>query len=81
MIIKDVSTALKVSDGIRAGTVWVNTYGHVAPNGTLLSRWQVYSHSLAPFGGFKSSGIGREYGEYGLQAFTEVKSVYIKYDK
>lgn len=29
----------------------------------------------APFGGFKMSGIGRELGEYGLQAYTEIKTV------
>ena len=31
----------------------------------------------APFGGFKSSGIGRELGEYGLSNYTEVKTVFI----
>jgi aldehyde dehydrogenase (NAD+) len=32
----------------------------------------------APFGGFKQSGIGRELGEYGLQQYTQVKSVIVK---
>lgn len=32
----------------------------------------------APFGGYKMSGHGREMGEYGLQAYTEVKSVIVK---
>jgi len=30
-----------------------------------------------PFGGYKHSGIGRELGEYGLQNYTQVKSVYV----
>lgn len=32
----------------------------------------------APFGGYKMSGHGRENGEYGLQNYTEVKSVIVK---
>ena len=48
----------------RAGTVWVNCY-HVLD-------------TRAPFGGFKQSGIGRELGEYGLQEYTEVKTVTVK---
>jgi hypothetical protein len=32
----------------------------------------------APFGGFKQSGIGRELGEYGLQQYTEGKTVIVK---
>ena len=34
--------------------------------------------AAAPFGGFKQSGIGRELGEYGLQQYTEIKTVTIK---
>ena len=52
------------ADSIRAGTVWVNCYNVLDPR--------------APFGGFKQSGIGRELGEYGLQQYTEVKTVMVK---
>jgi aldehyde dehydrogenase (NAD+) len=58
---RDISKALKVSHGLRAGTVWVNCY-------------DVFD-AAAPFGGFKMSGIGRELGEYALQLYTEVKTV------
>ncbi|RCN44002.1 hypothetical protein ANCCAN_10029 [Ancylostoma caninum] len=34
--------------------------------------------AAAPFGGYKQSGIGRELGEYALEAYTEVKTVTIK---
>ena len=51
-------------NSVRAGTVWVNCY-------------DVFD-AAAPFGGFKMSGIGRELGEYGLQQYTEVKTVTVK---
>ncbi|KAF6208768.1 hypothetical protein GE061_014508 [Apolygus lucorum] len=50
--------------GIRAGSVWVNCYFMITPQ--------------SPFGGYKMSGIGREGGSYGIHAFSEMKSVYIK---
>jgi len=60
---KDINTALRVSNALRAGTVWVNCYG-------LLS-------TALPFGGFKQSGIGRELGEAALANYTQSKAVAI----
>jgi aldehyde dehydrogenase (NAD+) len=58
---KDVQKALRLANGLRVGTVWVNCY-------------DVFDAG-APFGGFKMSGIGRELGQYALQLYTEVKTV------
>ncbi|KAH0497657.1 hypothetical protein TgHK011_004946 [Trichoderma gracile] len=60
----DINTTIRVSNQLKAGTVWVNTYNSLS--------YQV------PFGGFKESGIGREMGEYALSDYTQVKSVRIK---
>jgi aldehyde dehydrogenase (NAD+) len=61
---RDIKKALAVSAAVRAGTVWVNCYNIM--------------DTRAPFGGFKQSGIGRELGEYGLQQYTQIKSVIVK---
>ncbi|MGD0894291.1 MAG: aldehyde dehydrogenase family protein [Terracidiphilus sp.] len=61
---RDIKKAHAVANGVRAGTVWVNCYNIL--------------DTRAPFGGFKQSGTGRELGEYGLQQYTEVKTVIIK---
>jgi aldehyde dehydrogenase (NAD+) len=61
---RDIQKAMAVANSVRAGTVWVNCYNVL--------------DSRAPFGGFKQSGIGRELGEYGLQQYTEVKTVMVK---
>src|SRR5450759_3604023 len=58
---KDIGKATAIANGLRAGTVWVNCY-------------DVFD-AAAPFGGFKQSGMGRELGEYGLQQYSEVKTV------
>ncbi|XP_015254583.1 PREDICTED: aldehyde dehydrogenase, mitochondrial [Cyprinodon variegatus] len=60
----DIDKANYVSSGLRAGTVWINCYNVFVPQ--------------APFGGYKASGNGRELGEYGLEAYTEVKTVTMK---
>ena len=50
---------------IEAGTVWVNNHVPVDPN--------------LPFGGYKQSGLGREFGRAAIEGFTEGKSVCIAY--
>ncbi|KAG7273952.1 hypothetical protein CRUP_021236 [Coryphaenoides rupestris] len=61
---KDIDKAHYISNGLRAGTVWINCY-------------DVFG-AQAPFGGYKASGNGRELGEYGLANYTEVKTVTVK---
>ncbi|HVA47511.1 MAG TPA: aldehyde dehydrogenase family protein [Pirellulales bacterium] len=58
---RDVSKAHHLAAKIKAGTVWINCY-------------DVFDAG-APFGGFKMSGMGRELGERGLEAYTETKTV------
>jgi acyl-CoA reductase-like NAD-dependent aldehyde dehydrogenase len=59
---RDLSNAHKLAAMLRAGMVFVNTWGAVDPS--------------APFGGFKASGIGREHGHDGLDAYLESKTVW-----
>jgi aldehyde dehydrogenase (NAD+) len=61
---RDITKAHRIANDVRAGTVWVNCY-------------DVFD-AAAPFGGFKQSGIGRELGEYGLQQYSEIKTVTVK---
>ena len=63
VVLEDVGKALYMSNSLRAGTVWVNCYDVL--------------EAQVPFGGYKQSGVGRELGEYGLEAYTEVKTVTI----
>ncbi|QIU90369.1 aldehyde dehydrogenase [Yokenella regensburgei] len=60
---RDSGRALRLSEQLEAGTVWINTY-------------KVFSVST-PFGGFKESGLGREKGIQGLKAWMQQKSVYL----
>lgn len=61
---KDIDKAITISNALQAGTVWVNTY-HIVT-------------AQAPFGGYKESGIGREYSEEGVREYCQIKTVTIK---
>ncbi len=63
---RDVGRALRVARGVQAGNLSVNSHSSVR-----------YS---TPFGGFKQSGLGRELGPDALDAFTDVKNVFIATD-
>lgn len=60
---RDVKKAHQLSRQLRAGTVWINTYGLM--------------DAALPFGGYKSSGFGRELGQAALDHYTEIKTVWM----
>lgn len=59
---ENIRQAARVAADIDAGSVWINEYG--------------VTSQAVPFGGFKQSGIGRELGSYGLDAYIQIKSVH-----
>jgi acyl-CoA reductase-like NAD-dependent aldehyde dehydrogenase len=59
---RDLATAHRVAARLRAGTVYVNRWGMSDP--------------AVPFGGIKSSGVGREHGREGLDSYLETKTVW-----
>jgi len=60
---RDVKKAHTVSRRLKAGTVWINTYGLM--------------DAALPFGGYKSSGFGRELGAHAIEHYTEMKTVWL----
>lgn len=60
---KDVKKAHYVASKLKAGTVWINTYN-------------VYD-TAAAFGGYKQSGFGRDMSMHALEAYTQVKTVWV----
>ena len=62
---QSLGTAHRMAKAIRAGTVWVNTYGGLDP--------------AVPFGGYKTSGIGRECGLEQMEEYLETKAVIMKF--
>ena len=61
---RDINNALKVSNGLRTGSVWINCYQVMDP--------------AVPFGGYKMSGYGRESGTEHMEEFLQTKAVWIK---
>jgi (Z)-2-((N-methylformamido)methylene)-5-hydroxybutyrolactone dehydrogenase len=60
---RDIGRAIRMSEKLQAGTVWVNTYRAVS--------------FMAPFGGYKDSGLGRESGIEAIQEYLQTKCVWI----
>ena len=60
---RDIQLAHRMAAAIKAGSVWINTY-----NGF---------DTASPFGGYKQSGFGRDLGQYALDQYTNVKSVWV----
>ena len=61
---RDLSRAHRVADQLQAGNIWINSYNLIPPG--------------LPFGGSKQSGFGREGSIYAMEAYTEVKAVYVQ---
>ncbi|WP_398491428.1 aldehyde dehydrogenase [Variovorax sp.] len=60
---QDIGRAMRMSEKLQAGTVWINTYRAVS--------------FMAPFGGYKDSGLGRENGIDAVREYLQTKSVWI----
>ncbi|WVR06179.1 hypothetical protein IAU60_003209 [Kwoniella sp. DSM 27419] len=58
----DARQQTRLAAAIDSGTIWLNQYGILHPG--------------VPFGGFKQSGVGRELGTYGMEAYQQVKAVH-----
>lgn len=63
VLTNDINKALKFANSVRAGTCWINCYFVVRPQ--------------TPFGGYKMSGIGRDFGEESLKEHVETKTITI----
>ena len=66
-VTRDINKAMKIATRVRAGSVWVNTFGKMFQS--------------TEMGGFKQSGLGRQYGLEGLFEYTELKHVNIQIEK
>jgi succinate-semialdehyde dehydrogenase/glutarate-semialdehyde dehydrogenase len=62
---RDIGKALEYSRELEVGSLWINRVHQACKE--------------APFGGFKESGLGREKSHFGIQEFTELKTIYLGY--
>ncbi|MBM2811035.1 MAG: glycine betaine aldehyde dehydrogenase [Chloroflexi bacterium] len=60
----DISKAIRVAKKVKSGMVWINTFGKL--------------YAAGEMGGYKQSGIGRQYGLEGLWEFTEMKHINVQ---
>ena len=60
---RDIPKAITIAKRIRTGTVWINDFHLI--------------NALAPFGGYKQSGVGRELGPHGLLEYTQAKHIHV----
>lgn len=60
---QDIGRAMRMAEGLQAGSVWINCYRQVS--------------FLSPFGGYKDSGVGRENGMEAVKEYLQVKSVWV----
>jgi len=63
----DIGRVHRMAGGMKAGTVWINTYG--------------YTDVRLPWGGSGESGLGREHGDTALENFTEPKAIWLALDQ
>lgn len=59
----NLQRALRLPRKLQAGTIWVNQYNMITP--------------YTPFGGFKQSGFGKDLSKYAVDAYTQIKNVYV----
>src|SRR5258707_821000 len=62
----DIGRVHRIAAGLKAGTVWINTYG--------------YTDVRLPWGGSGESGLGREHGDAAIEKFTQPKAIWLALD-
>jgi len=66
VVTRDIAKAFWIAKNIRSGTVWINQYDNL--------------DALAPFGGYRQSGWGREKGEECIENYLETKFISFPYN-